>query len=179
MTLGKILLIGLPAAVVLFLIIVAMQPADFQVVRETSIAAPPTAVFANVNDFHKWEAWSPWGKIDPAMKQSYEGPAAGPGAGYYWNGNSQVGEGRMTVTDSKPAEFVRIKLDFMRPFAGSNDVEFSFKPDGNKTAVTWMMKGKKAFIPKAIGIFISMDKMIGPQFEQGLTQLKNVAETKM
>src|SRR5207237_3179299 len=110
------------------------------------------------------------------MKQNYEGAPAGVGAMYSWNGNRNVGEGRMTITESRPNNLVRVKLEFMRPFAGINDVEFSFKPDGNQTRVTWSMAGKKHFVVKAFGLFMSMDKMIGGMFDQGLGQLKTIAE---
>jgi uncharacterized protein YndB with AHSA1/START domain len=153
-----------------------MQPAEFHVARSTTISAPAAAVFAQVNDFHKWEAWNPWGKVDSAMKQSYEGAPAGPGAVYIWSGNKQVGEGRMTSTESRPNDLIRIKLEFFRPFAASNTAEFTFKPEGGQTIVTWSMSGKKNFMAKAIHLFINMDKMIGGQFEQGLAQMKSVAE---
>ena len=162
--------------VILFLVLVALQPADFRVVRKGTISAPPADVFPQVNDFHKWEAWSPWAKIDPLMKQTYEGPATGAGASYSWKGNSQVGEGRMTITESRPSDLVRIKLEFMKPFAAINDVEFTFQPESNQTVVTWSMAGTKNFIVKAFGLFMSMDKMIGGMYEQGLSQMKAVVE---
>jgi len=170
--------LGVAVLILLLVILVAMQPGDFRVVRSASMGAPPADVFAQVNDLHKWEAWSPWAKIDPAMKQTYDGQPAGSGAIYSWNGNSQVGEGRMTITESRPSDLVRIKLEFMRPFAGTNDVEFTFKPEGNETVVTWSMAGTKNFILKAFGLFMSMDKMVGGMFEQGLAQMKTVVEAK-
>ena len=103
----------------MFGVIVALQPSEFRVARSTTISAPPPAVFAQVNDFHKWEAWNPWGKIDPAMKQAYEGAPAGTGAIYTWIGNNEVGEGRMTITESRPNDLIRIKLEFFKPFAGT------------------------------------------------------------
>jgi hypothetical protein len=157
-------------------VVVALQPSEFRVVRTGTISAPPHDVFAQVNDFHKWDAWSPWAKLDPEMKQTYEGAPAGTGAIYTWNGNKNVGEGRMRITESRPSELVRIKLDFVRPFAGTNDAEFTFRPDGNQTVVTWSMAGKKNFVVKAFGLFMSMDKMVGGQFEQGLAQMKSVVE---
>jgi hypothetical protein len=129
-----------------------------------------------VNDFHNWEAWSPYAKRDPAMKKSYEGPSAGTGAVYAWNGNSEVGEGRTTITESRLNKLVRIQLDFVRPFAGTNAADFTFKPEGSGTAVTWSLAGKKNFMSKAVGLFINMDKMIGGDFETGLAQLKSVVE---
>jgi uncharacterized protein YndB with AHSA1/START domain len=173
----KIILIALAVLVVAIVIVIAMQPSEFRVARSTTISASPSDVFAQVNDFHKWEAWNPWGKIDPAMKQSYEGVPAGTGAIYTWSGNKQVGEGRMTLTESRPNDLIRIKLEFFRPFAGTNTAEFTFKPEGDQTSVTWSMSGEKNFTAKAIHLFINMDKMIGGQFEQGLAQMKSVAET--
>jgi hypothetical protein len=143
-------------------------------VRSATIAAPATAVFAQVNDFHNWQEWSPWAKIDPAAKNTYSGAARGTGAVFSWDGNSKVGEGTMTITESRPNDLIRIKLEFRRPFKGVNDVEFTFKPDGNKTLVTWSMAGRKNFITKGIGLLMSMDKMIGGQFEQGLANLDSV-----
>ena len=172
----KKILIALIVIVVVFVIVVALQPADFRVTRSATIAAPPAAVFAQVNDLHNWEAWSPWAKLDPNSKIAYEGPPAGVGAAFAWSGNYEVGEGRMTITESRPNEFVQFKLDFVKPFKGTNTAEFTFKPEGNQTAVTWSMSGKKNFIMKAIGLFVSCDKMMGGFFEKGLAQMKSVAE---
>jgi hypothetical protein len=142
------------------------------------MSAPATAPFAQVNDFHNWDGWSPWAKLDPTMKQTYEGAPAGTGAIYTWVGNKQVGEGRMTITESRPNEFVRINLEFMRPFKATNTAEFSFKPDGQNTTVTWSMTGSKNFIFKAMGLFMSMDKMVGKDFEKGLAGMKEIVESK-
>lgn len=172
----KKILIVVAAIVVVFLIVVALQPADFRVTRSANITAPQPAVFEQVNDFHKWEKWNPWGKIDPAMKQSYEGPPAGTGAIYKWAGNNQVGEGKMTITESRPSDLIRIKLEFLKPFASIADTEFTFKPQGNQTAVTWTMSGKNKFMAKAMCLFMSMDKMIGSQFEKGLADMKTIVE---
>jgi hypothetical protein len=172
----KIILIALAVIVVVFVVIVAIQPSDFRITRSAAIAAPPAAVFAQVNDLHNWEAWSPWAKLDPNAKSTYEGPAAGVGAAFTWSGNNKIGEGRMTIIESRPNELVRFKLDFLKPLKGTNTAEFNFKPEGNRTAVTWSMYGKNSFIGKAIGLFINCDKMVGGQFEQGLAQMKSVAE---
>jgi len=172
----EIILISLAVIVIVFVVIVALQPSEFRVARSTTISAPPAAVFAQVNDFHKWEAWNPWGKIDPAMKQAYEGAPAGIGAIYTWTGNKEVGEGRMTITESRPSELIRITLEFFKPFAATNTAEFTFKPEGNQTAVTWSMFGEKNFMAKAIHLFMSMDKMIGGQFEKGLADMKSIVE---
>ncbi|TMA78329.1 MAG: polyketide cyclase [Deltaproteobacteria bacterium] len=175
----QIILIAFAVIVIVLVVIVALQPSDFRVARSATISAPPPAVFAQVNDFHKWEAWNPWGKIDPAMKQTYEGAPAGVGAIYTWVGNKNVGEGRMTLTESRPSDLIRIKLEFFKPFAGTNIAEFTFKPEGNQTAVTWSMAGKNNFMAKAIHLFMNMDKMIGGQFETGLAQMKLIVEAAL
>jgi hypothetical protein len=170
-------LLALAVLVVLFVIIVAMQPADFRITRSAAMAAPASEVFAQVNDFHKWEGWSPWAKIDPAMKQTYEGAAAGPGAVYSWVGNKEVGEGRMTITETKPHELILIKLEFFKPFVATNTAEFTFKPDGDKTVVTWSMIGTKGFMFKAVHLIMNMDKMLGGQFDKGLAAMKSIVES--
>ncbi|MGH7956135.1 MAG: SRPBCC family protein [Opitutaceae bacterium] len=175
--LSKILL-GIAAVLVAFAVVVAFQPAEFQVVRTTTIAAGPAVVFSEVNDFHQWNAWSPWAKLDPAMKQTHEGAPAGTGAIYSWAGNREVGEGRMTITESRPNELIRIKLEFLKPFAATNTTEFTFKPVGAQTSVTWNMTGEKNFISKAMCLFVNMDKMVGGDFEKGLAALKSIAESR-
>ena len=157
-------------------VVVASRPAQFHVARTARIAAKPPAVFAQVNDFHQWDAWNPWAKLDPAMKQSYAGAPAGVGAVYTWAGNSQVGEGRMTVTESRPSELIRIKMEFLKPFASTSTAEFTFRPEGDHTVVTWSMEGRNNFMAKAIHLVMNMDKMIGGQFEKGLAQMKAMAE---
>jgi hypothetical protein len=170
------LVVGLVVLVVVFVCIVALQPAHYRVERSATINAPAAVVFAQVNDFHKWNAWSPWAKLDPAMKQSFEGPQAGNGAIYTWAGNKDVGEGRMTITESHPSDLIKIKLEFIKPFAATNATDFTFKPQGNQTAVTWTMNGDNNFVGKAFSLFMNMDKMIGGDFEKGLAQMKSVAE---
>ena len=172
----KKILLALLLIVVVFVIVVATRRADFQITRSTTIAAPAVVVFAQVNDFHKWDAWSPWAKLDPTMKQTHEGASAGPGAIYTWSGNKDVGEGRMTLTESRANELVRIKLEFLKPFPTINTTEFSFKPEGTQTAVVWSMTGTNNFMAKAFCMFMNMDKMVGGDFEKGLVQLKTVAE---
>ena len=172
----KKIFIALAVIIVMFVVIVALQPKEYRVARSTTISAPPPAVFAQVNDFRKWEAWNPWGKIDPTMKQAYEGAPAGVGAIYTWAGNNEVGEGRMTITESRPSELIRIKMEFFKPFAGTSTAEFAFKPERNQTAVTWSMAGTNNFMAKAINLFMNMDKMVGGQFEKGLAEMKSVAE---
>jgi hypothetical protein len=167
---------SIAAIIVIFIIVAAMQPAEFRIARSAGMSAPPSAVFAQVNDFHNWEAWSPWAKIDPAMKQTYDGAPAGVGAVYAWNGNKQVGEGRMTITESRPSDLIRINLEFFKPFSANNIAEFTFAADGDKTVVTWSMSGRKNFMFKAVGLFMNMDKLIGNDFEKGLAQMKAVVE---
>lgn len=170
------ILIALAAIVVVFVAIVALRPSEFRVARTVTIAAPAPAVFAQVNDFHKWEAWNPWAKIDPAMKQAYEGAPAGAGAIYTWTGNNEVGEGRMTITESRPSELIGITLEFQKPLRATNTAEFTFKPEGDRTVVTWSMTGHNNFIAKAVQLFMNMDKMIGGNFEKGLADMKSVVE---
>jgi hypothetical protein len=145
-------------------------------VRSINISAPPATVFAQVNDFHNWEAWSPWAKLDPAAKATFEGPSAGEAAIFRWVGNEEVGEGSMMITESRPSDLVRIKLEFLKPFAAINTAEFTFKPEGNRTVVTWSMFGTNNFIAKAFCLFINMDEMVGGQFEKGLASMKSVTE---
>ncbi len=170
------ILTGLAVVIAVFIGVVAIQPSEFRIARTGAISAPAAVVFAQVNDFHKWEAWSPYAKLDPAMKKTYEGAPAGTGAIYAWAGNSDVGEGRTTIIESRPNEQITIKLEFVRPFAGTSTAEFTFNPEGHQTAVTWNLSGKNNFIAKAVSLFINMDNMVGGQFEQGLAQLKSVVE---
>lgn len=170
-------LIVLAIIVVVFLGLVALQPSEFRVERSAAIAAPAPAVFAQVNDLRKWKAWSPWAKLDPAARETFEGPPAGSGAVLRWAGNNEVGEGSMTITESQPHELIRFRLDFLKPFAATSTAEFSFKPEGDRTLVTWSMSGQNNFIAKAINLFVDCEKMVGEQFEQGLAQMKTVAET--
>src|SRR6266404_5700307 len=172
----KKILIGLAVVLVVLVVVIALQPSHYRVERSATMNAPAGAVFAQVNDFHRWNAWSPWAKLDPAMKQKFEGAPAGTGAVYTWAGNKDVGEGRMTITESHPGDLIKIKLEFIKPFAATNATDFAFKPQGNQTTVTWTMSGDKNFIAKAFGIFMNMDKMVGGDFEKGLAQLKLIVE---
>lgn len=156
----------------------AMQPSDFRVIRGINISASPETIFPHVNDFHNWEAWSPWAKLDPAAKNSFEGPSAGKGAIFKWAGNYQVGEGSMTIIQSESPHFIQIKLEFIKPFPGTNTAEFTFIPQASETAVTWTMYGKRNLLGKAIGLFVDCDKMVGEMFEKGLEQMKKVVEKK-
>jgi hypothetical protein len=170
------ILLALAAIIVVFAVAVALQPAEFRIARSATIAAPPAAAFAQVNDFHNWQPWSPWEKLDLAMKKTYEGAPAGTGAVYTWAGNSTVGEGRMTMIESHPSDLIRIKLEFFRPFKATNTAEFTFKPQGDQTLVTWSMSGQKNFMLKAVHLFMNMDKMLGGEFDKGLAQMKSIVE---
>jgi len=175
---GKKIAIGAVAVVAVFLIVVALQPSEYRIERSAAVAAPAADVFAQVNDFHKWEAWSPWAKLDPAAKNSFDGAAAGVGAGFAWEGNDKVGVGRMTITESKPAERIAIKLEFLKPFPDVALTEFTFKGDGKQTALTWAMSGHKHYLSKMMCLFMNMDTMVGGEFEKGLASIKGVVEKK-
>jgi hypothetical protein len=171
------ILIILAVIVVIFFVVVALQSEDFKISRSATVAATPAEVFPQVNDFHCWDNWSPWAKIDPAMKVTYGGPASGEGSTYSWSGNNKAGEGKMTNLKSQPSNLIRIQLDFLKPWKATNNVEFSFNPDSQGTLVTWTMTGKKNFFMKGFHLIMNMDKMLGPDFEKGLAQLKGVVET--
>jgi uncharacterized protein YndB with AHSA1/START domain len=169
---GKILLtllvlIGVTAA------LIAALPADYKITRSITIDAPPSKVFEQVNDFNNWKAWSPWLKLDPDAKVTIEG-APGKDSTYKWVGNDQVGEGMMTLTESRSDELVRFKLNFIKPFEGVADSEFTFKAKDEKTTVTWTMTGQRDFKDKAIGLV--MDFYIGGKFDEGLKSMKSVVE---
>ena len=170
--------IVLPIIVVLasLLIFAATRPDTFLIQRGVSIKAPPEKVFAILSDFHRWEAWSPWEKLDPALKRTYSGTPSGTGTIYAWEGNSKVGAGRMEIVEALPPSVIIIKLDFLRPFEGHNIAEFTLQGQGDFTYVSWVMHGPSPYISKLIGIFMSMDSMVGKDFEAGLANLKNVAE---
>jgi hypothetical protein len=167
-----ILVIGV-AAVLGF---AAMQPDGFRVQRSATMKAPPEKVFAQINDFHNWGAWSPWEKLDLAMKKTHSGAANGKGAIYEWEGNKQVGKGRMEITESSSPSKVAIKLDFFKPFESHNTADFLIEGQGDSTNVVWGMNGQKPFMFKVMGLFMSMDKMIGKDFEAGLASIKGIVE---
>lgn len=158
------------------LVFAATRPDSFSVQRTTTIHAPADKVFAMINDFHRWGEWSPWEKLDPEMKRTFTGPNAGPGTIYEWIGNSKVGAGRMEILKAVPASKVDIKLDFIKPFEGHNVAEFTLTPQGENTQVDWVMHGPAPFVTKLMGVFVSMDSMIGKDFEAGLANMKGAAE---
>ncbi len=171
----KKLLLGLAAAVGIFLVVVAMQPGDFKVTRSATLAASPEVLFEHVNDHHKFAVWNPWMKLDPNVKNTYSGPPSGVGAACSWEGNSSIGAGTSTIIESRPGELVRFKMDWKRPMEGTSTVDFTFKPAGANTVVTWTMYGPQTFLGKAVSLFMDCEKMCGPQFEQGLANLGAVA----
>ena len=152
------------------------RPDSFRVQRTASIKATPDKVFAFVNDFHQWGAWSPWEKLDPALERTHSGATSGKGAVYAWQGNSKVGQGRMEIIDATPPAKLVIKLDFIKPFEAHNTAEFLFEPLGSTTQLTWAMHGPSPFVSKLMGIFFSMDSLVGKDFETGLANLKAAAE---
>ena len=158
------------------LIYAATKPDTFRVQRAASINAPPEKIFPLINDLHSWGAWSPWEKMDPAMKRTYSGAASGKGAVYEWEGNNKVGQGRMEITDTSPPSHVTIKLDFVKPFEAHNIAEFTLEPKGDSTNVTWATHGPQSYVAKAMTIFFSMDSLVGKEFEAGLANMKAIAE---
>jgi hypothetical protein len=169
------ILIGLGVVIALLLIVIVTRPADFSVSRSATMAASPAAVYDVVNDFHKWETWSPWAKLDPNCKNDFSGPTSGVGSKFAWDGNSEVGTGNMEIVESVPNDHIKLRLEFVRPFAGVSDTLFTFKPAGDKTDVTWTMSGKNGFMGKAMSLIMNCDKMVGPQFEKGLASMEQAA----
>jgi hypothetical protein len=163
--------------VIVLVVAVQTRPDRYHVERSATMNAPGDAVFAQVNDFHKWTAWSPWEKLDPQMKRTFEGPESGVGAFYGWTGNKDVGAGSMKIIESTPPGQVVIDLEFLKPFKSSCVTTFTLAPEGAGTKLTWSMDGRNDFMSKAMCMFTSMDKMIGPDFERGLASLKGIAES--
>lgn len=177
----RILLTGIALVLVLLLAlcgVVALQPAEFSISRSSTIQAPLPLLFEQVNTLKNWEAWSPWAKLDPNMKMIYSGAESGKGAVYTWEGDANVGAGKLAIIDSKPNERIEIQLDFYEPMEGTNATVFEFKQEGAGTVVTWTMSGKNNFIGKAFGLFMNMDAMVGGMFEQGLAQMAKAVEEK-
>jgi uncharacterized protein YndB with AHSA1/START domain len=169
--------IGVLAVVAVLLVVIATRPAAFSIQRTATIAAPAEVVYAQIEDFHRWDRWNPFEKGDTEMKKSYEGTPAGVGAAYHYVSPS-AGEGRMTLTDVRPHERLAIRAEFIKPFAATNQVEFTLKPVPRGVAVTWTMSGRNPFLGKAISLFVNMDRMVGGQFEKGLADLKAVSEAQ-
>jgi hypothetical protein len=154
----------------------ATRPDAFRIQRATTIKAPPEKIFPFIADFGRWGAWSPYEKKDPQMKRSFAGPAGGKGAVYAWEGNKDVGQGRMEIAEAAAPSRVTLKLDFVKPFEAHNTVDFTLEPKGDATEVTWAMQGPMPFVSKLITIFVDMDRMVGGDFEAGLASLKALAE---
>jgi len=174
----KKLLIAVVVVVAVFVAFAATRPASYRVTRSRTIGAPASVVYAQVADFHQWDKWSPWAKLDPAMKTTHTGPVAAPGSSYAWSGNDKVGEGKMTLVEAVPGQRLRITLEFLKPFAATSATEFGFAPRQGGTETTWTMEGHNSFVAKAFSVFMDMDKMIGNDFEKGLAQLKAVSEAE-
>ena len=173
----KKILIVLILAVAGLLAFAATRPDSYSVSRSISIAVPPERVHALVNDFHNFPAWSPWQKLDPAMRVSYSGPASGVGAGYAWQGNKEAGQGRMDIVESVPARKVGIDLTFIAPFASKARTDIDIAPAPGGARVTWSMHGENTFASKLMSVFVPMDAMVGKDFEAGLDNLKRLAES--
>lgn len=173
----KKILIAILAIVAVLVVVIAMQPSEFRVERSATMQAPPADVFAQVNDFHKWDAWSPWAKLDPNAKVSFDGPESGEGAVMTWAGNDKVGKGSVTVVESRPDELIKTKADWDEPFEGTAMSEFAFKPQGDQTQVTWTMSGHHNFIAKAFCLFMNGKKMMADDMDKGLANMKSVVET--
>jgi hypothetical protein len=173
----KKVLIVLVLLVGALLVIVYTRPDTYKVERSTKIDAPPTVVFDQLEDLKAWSAWSPWDKRDPAMKKTFEGPPRGVGAAYAWEGNKEVGKGKMTITESQPPSQVKYKLEFIEPFAAVASSGFTVAPEGVGSKVTWSMDGNANFMTKAMSLVKPMDEAIGPDFEKGLAGLKAASET--
>lgn len=163
-------------AILAFLAYVALKPSAFRIERAGRIRASSAAVFPFINDLREFNRWNPFAQGDPALKIDYTGPGSGPGAAYTWVGSSKSGAGRMEITDSSPTSRVAVRLDFSKPFEAHNQVEFTLRPDGAETLVTWTMTGVNPYFHKLMGTVFNMDKMVGGQFEKGLAGLKDLAE---
>lgn len=167
------------AGFAVLLIFISQQPDDFVVTRSAPISAPAAGIFPHVNNLHNWQAWSPWSKLDPNAKSTFEGATEGVGAILRWDSNSnKVGKGSMEIIESRPSEYIKLKLIFIKPMSATNNSEFNFRANGDQTIVTWSMSGKNSFVGKAMNLIMDCDTMVGDQFEKGLSDLKKVAENK-
>ena len=171
-----IIAIAVAIAIAIVLILAATKPDTFSVRRVTMVSAPPEKIFPLINDFHQWGTWSPWEDKDPAMKRTYSGAGSGKGAVYAWDGNKNVGTGRMEILEVSAPSKIVIKLDFFKPFEAHNTAEFTMLPQGDATSLTWLMHGPAPFMSKVMQVFMNMDKMIGKDFEAGLAKLKKLTE---
>ena len=174
----KKILIGLGVLLLVLVVVIATRPGTFRYSRSRTMAVTPSAAFAQVNDFHKWDAWSPWAKVDPNCKNTFSGPESGKGAKFSWAGNNEVGEGAMTIIESRPPELIHINLEFIKPMPGVSLTEFTFKPEGDKTLVTWTMSGENSFAGKAISLVMDCEKMCGDMFDKGLEGIEKAAKSE-
>lgn len=170
--------IGVLVLVLALVVLISTRPATVRIERSAEVAAPAAVVFALLDDFHEWGKWSPWEKLDPNMKKTFSGPTTGVGASYAWLGNSKAGQGSMTVLDSKQNELLSIKIQFLKPFAATNQTTFKLSPAANGTQVSWLMQGNNGFAAKAFSLFVDMDKLVGKDFEQGLANLNTAAQNR-
>jgi polyketide cyclase/dehydrase/lipid transport protein len=168
---AAVVLVALPA------VVVATRAAAFRIQRSTVIAAPAEVVFAQLDDFHRWSAWSPYERMDPSLSRSFQGAPSGVGAVYHYAGG-RVGEGRMTVVESRPGERLGIAAEFIRPFAARNHIEFTLQPAAGGVRVTWAMSGTNGFLARAFSLVVNVDRMVGGDFEKGLAELKRVSEAE-
>jgi hypothetical protein len=171
-----LIIILVVAALVTFLLVVVSKPNNFRMQRSLTINAPADVIYAHIDDFHKWQAWSPWEQLDPDLKRTYSGAPSGIGAVYDWQGNGKAGQGRMTIREATPAHRLLINLDFIKPFPATNSAEFLLQPSGDATVVTWAMFGPSPFMSKLMGSLMNMDDLIGKDFERGLNTLKVLSE---
>lgn len=172
----KIIALVVVLAIVVLLGIAATKPNSFRVERSIRIKAPAASIFPYLNDFGEWKNWSPWAEKDPDMQDSQSGSETGVGSIYEWSGNKEVGQGRMEITDASPVSHLRIKLDFLKPFEAHNIAEFELNEDQQESNVSWILTGPNPFMAKIMSVFVSMDKMVGKDFEQGLANLKALVE---
>ena len=171
-----IIAVVLAIAIAVLLILAATKPDTFSVQRAATMKAPPEKIFPLINDFHQWGTWSPWEHKDPAMQRTFGGAASGKGAVYAWDGNKNVGSGRMEILEASAPSKIVIKLDFFKPFEGHNTAEFTMLPQGDATNITWVMHGPAVFMSRVMQVFINLDNMIGKDFEVGLANLKKLTE---
>jgi uncharacterized protein YndB with AHSA1/START domain len=174
MTLFLLILLAAVSGLIAY---ISLRPDTFKIARSAIVEAPPERIYPEINDFHNWEKWSPWARLDPGQKTTYDGSPLGAGAILEWSGDGKVGAGKMTIKESSQNERIRIKIEFFKPMQAVNDVQFDLKPIGeSRTEVLWTMSGRNEFMGKAVHAFMNMDKLVGEQFEQGLANLKSVVE---
>ncbi len=170
--------IALVVLVAVLVAVISTRPSSYTVLRSGTTTAGPDVVYGMIADLHRWVDWSPWEKLDPAQKRTFSGAPYGKGAVFEWEGNDKIGQGRMTIVDATVPTSVALKLEFIKPFTSTNDVQFQIERGAGDTRVTWSMSGHNDFMGKAMSLFMDMDKMIGPDFERGLAELKTASEAE-